>query len=168
MMDFRRYCVDLLEKFYSYFINLLFIYYWYFISYLFHIYFMFTSSLVHVLVMFCSSFAHLLLIRARRGGVRVWESRSWESHSWESHSWKVTVGKSQTPRFFRNCNVKIGRRPPASKIAARAARSALDLYIYQAIIFWKTLNKNGPLFPSFPHGAPSAHLCVFKFSNFRV
>ena len=106
---------------------------------------MFTSSLVHVLVIFCSSFAHLLLIRARRGGVRVWESRSWESHSWESHSWeshsweshswKVTVGKSQTPRFFRNCNVKIGRRPPASKIAARAARSALDLYIYQAIIF---------------------------------
>ena len=86
-----------------------------------------------------------------------------------------------TRAFFRNCNVKIGRRPPASKIAARAlslkkflaraARSALDLYIYQAGIFSTTLNKNGPLFPSphtSPHSAPFPHLYVFKFSNFRM
>ena len=62
-------------------------------------------------------------------------------------------------------------RPPASKIAARAARSALDLYIYQAGIFSTTLNKNGPLFPSphtSPHSAPFPHLYVFKFSNFRM
>ena len=120
---------------------------------------MFTSSLVHVLVMFWSCFAHLLLIfcsferaveafasgkvavgkvavgKVTVGKVAVGKVTVGKVTVGKVTVGKVTVGKSQTPRFYRNCNVKIGRRPPASKIAARAARSALDLYIYQAIIF---------------------------------
>ena len=74
---------------------------------------MFTSYLVHVLLIFCS-FERAVEAFAS-GKVAVGKVTVG----------KVTVGKSQleksqTPRFFRNCNVKIGRRPPASKIAARA------------------------------------------------
>ena len=88
---------------------------------------MFTSYLVHVLLIFCS-FERAVEAFAS-GKVAVGKVTVGKVTVGKVTVGKVTVGKSQTPRFFRNCNVKIGRRPPASKIAARAARSALDLYI---------------------------------------